>query len=41
MPLEIQIPSLHIVVQEGFHRDENNQLQLAELEALDGKRLQI
>jgi len=31
LPLEIQIPSLRITIQEGFHRDENNQLQLAEL----------
>jgi len=37
---EIQIPSLRIAIQEGFHGDENNQLQLEELEALDEKKLQ-
>jgi len=30
-PLEIQITSLHIAMQEGLHRDENDQLWLAEL----------
>jgi len=40
LPLEIQIPSLRITIQEGFHWDENNQLRLAELEAMDEKQLQ-
>jgi len=39
LPLEIQIPSLRIAMLEGFHGDENDQLWLAELEALDEKRL--
>jgi len=30
---------LRIGIQEWFHHDENNQLQLAEFEALDEKRL--
>jgi len=34
LPLEIQIPSLHIPMQQVFHGDENNQLRLAELDAL-------
>jgi len=37
LPLEIQILSLCIAIQEGFHVDENNQLRLAELKALDEK----
>ena len=36
-PLEIQILSLCTTMQEGLHRDENNQLRLVELEALDEK----
>ena len=40
LPLEIQIPSLRIAIQEGFRGDENDQLRLIELEALDEKRLQ-
>jgi len=39
LPLEIQIPSLRIVLQEGFNEDENHQLRLLELEALDERRL--
>jgi len=37
LPLEIQIRSLHITMQEGFHGDKNNQLRLAEFDALDEK----
>ena len=37
--LELQIPSLHIATQEGLIEDENHKLRLAELEALDEKRL--
>jgi len=37
LPLEILIPLLRIAVQEGCHGDENNQLWLAKLEALDEK----
>ena len=33
LPLKIQILSLRIAMQEGFHGDENYQLQQAELEA--------
>jgi len=40
LPLEIQIPFLCIAMYEGFRGDENDQLRLAELEALDEKRLQ-
>lgn len=40
LPLEVQIPSLRIVIQEGLTSDENDKLRLAELEALDEKRLQ-
>jgi len=38
--LDIQIPSLCIAIQEGLSEDENHELHLAELEALDEKRLQ-
>ena len=37
LPLEIQIPSLHIAMQEGFCGEENDRLRLADLEALDEK----
>ena len=40
LQLEFQIPSLRIAVQEGLTKDENHKLRLAELEALDEKRLQ-
>ena len=40
LPLEHQIPSLRLVIQEGFTEEENARLRLAELEALDEKRLQ-
>jgi len=40
LPLELQIPSLHIVIQEGLTEDENHKLCLAELEVFDEKRLQ-
>ncbi|XP_074298651.1 uncharacterized protein LOC141629572 [Silene latifolia] len=40
LPLELQIPSLHIAIQEGLTDDENDKLRLAELEALDEKRLE-
>ena len=39
LPLELQIPSLRITIQEGLTEDENHKLCLAELEALDEKRL--
>ncbi|XP_074296867.1 uncharacterized protein LOC141627524 [Silene latifolia] len=35
LPLELQIPSLRIAIQEGLIDDENDKLRLAELEALD------
>ena len=38
LPLEIEIPLLHIFIQRGFHWVENNQLQVAELQALDEKK---
>ena len=40
LPLECQIPSLQIAIQEGLIREENVKLRLQELEALDEKRLQ-
>ncbi|XP_070052713.1 uncharacterized protein [Nicotiana tomentosiformis] len=40
LPLEQQIPSLWIAIQEGLTSEENAQLRLAELEALDEKRLE-
>jgi len=38
-PLEIQILSLHTSIKEDFCEDENHKLQLAELGALDERRL--
>ena len=35
LPLELQIPSLRIAIQEGLTVDENHKLRLAKLEALD------
>lgn len=40
LPLECQIPSLRIAIQEGLTHEENAQLRLDELEALDEKRLE-
>ncbi|KNA23095.1 hypothetical protein SOVF_027820 [Spinacia oleracea] len=40
LPLELQIPSLRVAIQEGLTKDDNDKLRLAELEALDEKRLQ-
>ncbi|KAK4551118.1 hypothetical protein RGQ29_032533 [Quercus rubra] len=40
LPLERQIPSLQIVIQEGLTGEENAKLILQELEALDEKRLE-
>ena len=40
LPLERQIPSLRIAVQEGLTEEENARLRLEELEALDEKRLE-
>nr|XP_033512083.1 uncharacterized protein LOC117276811 [Nicotiana tomentosiformis] len=40
LPLEKQIPSLRITIQEGLTSEENAQLCLADLEALDEKRLE-
>ncbi|XP_074300743.1 uncharacterized protein LOC141632054 [Silene latifolia] len=40
LPLELQIPSLRIAIQEGLTDDEHDKLRLAELEALDEKRLE-
>ncbi|XP_019258730.1 PREDICTED: uncharacterized protein LOC109236944 [Nicotiana attenuata] len=40
LSLEQQIPSLRITIQEGLTSEENAQLCLAELEALDEKRLE-
>ncbi|XP_019176554.1 PREDICTED: uncharacterized protein LOC109171913 [Ipomoea nil] len=41
LPLERQIPSLRLAIQEGLTDEENAKLRLAELEALDEKRLPI
>nr|XP_023877835.1 uncharacterized protein LOC111990271 [Quercus suber] len=40
LPLERQIPSLRIAIQEGLTEEENVKLRLQELEALDEKRLE-
>ncbi|XP_073061914.1 uncharacterized protein [Primulina eburnea] len=40
VPLEQQIPSLRMAVQEGLTEEENARLRLEELEALDEKRLE-
>ena len=40
LPLERQIPSLRIAIQEGLTKEENVKLRLQELEALDKKRLE-
>ncbi|KAL0320195.1 UNVERIFIED_CONTAM: hypothetical protein Sradi_5281000 [Sesamum radiatum] len=40
VPLEQQIPSLRIAIQEGLTQEENARLRLEELEALDEKRLE-
>ncbi|KAI4365094.1 hypothetical protein MLD38_021113 [Melastoma candidum] len=39
LPLERQIPSLRIAIQEGLCQEDNARLRLQELEALDEKRL--
>ena len=39
LPLERQIPSLRIAIQEGLTGEENAKLRLQELEVLDEKRL--
>ena len=39
LPLERQIPSLRIAIQEGLTEEENVRLRLQEMEALDEKRL--
>ena len=39
LPLESQIPSLRMVIQEGLTDEENAKLRLQELEALDERRL--
>ena len=40
LPLESQIPSLRMAIQEGLTDEENAKLRLQELEALDDKRLE-
>ncbi|XP_070049573.1 uncharacterized protein [Nicotiana tomentosiformis] len=40
LPLERQIPSLRMAIQKGITDEENARLRLAELEALDEKRLE-
>ncbi|XP_019166707.1 PREDICTED: uncharacterized protein LOC109162459 [Ipomoea nil] len=40
LPLERQIPSLRLAIQEGLTDEDNVKLRLAELEALDEKKLQ-
>ncbi|KMT11469.1 hypothetical protein BVRB_5g107940 [Beta vulgaris subsp. vulgaris] len=41
LPLEIQVPSLRIAIQEDLTVEENAKIRLAELEALDEKRLEV
>ncbi|XP_060202052.1 uncharacterized protein LOC132630499 [Lycium barbarum] len=38
LPLELQIPSLRLAIQEGLTKEENARLHLTEFEALDEKR---
>ncbi|KAM3016053.1 hypothetical protein FF2_000114 [Malus domestica] len=40
LPLESQIPSLRMAIQEGLTDEENAKLRLQELEALDERRLE-
>ncbi|KAG9446524.1 hypothetical protein H6P81_012652 [Aristolochia fimbriata] len=40
LPLEVQLPSLRVVVREGLTTEECAQLRLAELESLDEQRLE-
>ncbi|XP_068328226.1 uncharacterized protein [Pyrus communis] len=40
LPLESQIPSLRMAIQEGLTEEENAKLRLQELEALDKKKLE-
>ncbi|XP_070028660.1 uncharacterized protein [Nicotiana sylvestris] len=40
LPLEHQIPSLRLAIQEGITNEKNARLRLAELKALDEKRLE-
>ncbi|XP_034197970.1 uncharacterized protein LOC117613470 [Prunus dulcis] len=40
LPLESQLPSLRMAIQEGLTDEENEKLRLQELEALDEKRLE-
>ncbi|XP_074297587.1 uncharacterized protein LOC141628328 [Silene latifolia] len=40
LPLELQIPSLRIAIQEGLTDDKNDKLRLTQLEAFDEKRLE-
>jgi len=40
LPLEIQIPSLHVTLTAEMTNEEKHRLRLQELEALDDKRLQ-
>ena len=40
LPLELQIPSPRIAIQEGLTEDENHRLRLTKLKALDERRLQ-
>ena len=39
LPLEIQIPSLHVALTTEMTNEEKHQLRLQELDALDNKRL--
>ncbi|XP_074298269.1 uncharacterized protein LOC141629111 [Silene latifolia] len=40
LPLELQMPSLRIAIQEGLTDDDKDKLRLTELESLDEKRLE-
>jgi len=41
LPLKLQIPLLCITIQKGLMEDENHSLQLAKLEALEERSLQV
>lgn len=41
LPLEVQIPSLRVAIQESLTEEESAIIRLAELETLDERRLQV
>ena len=41
LPMEVVIPSLRVSRKNGLNPQEYNEVMMMELEALDGKRLQV